>query len=1076
MKKHLKIAIAALTMICVSVAAAAQQKISGTVKDAQGPVIGVSVLVEGTSNGTVTDLDGNYSLSVPAGSTIVVSCIGYAEQSVKVTDGQSVYDFVMTEDNEYLDDVVVIGYQTVKRRDLTGSVASVTGKDIATVPVANVAQAMQGKLAGVQVTSQDGRPGATMSIRVRGGGSITQSNEPLYIVDGVIVSNIDDIPADNIESIDILKDAASTAIYGARGANGVVLVTTKGGKEEKVTVRYGMYYQVKENPRTLDVLDAEDYVLWNWSYATAYGESYGDNVAKYFGLGSKYGNNLSKYAGLKSHNYINDIMKSASTWNHDLSLSGGSDQTKYFASVNYLNDDGIRINSGFSRFNANFKLNQKIGKRLEFNADVRYSQMEIVGTQYGLATSAYTFRPVDTPYGDDDPTLFGNCASSTDMAYSPIATINNYDNVTDRYRLRGTAGLTWNAFEGFVAKSEITMNRNWSETDYWNNGQNPSDTAYKLAKLTKGDGQGMRWSTTVNYQVPFANTDHSLNVLAGYEVISSESNSTVIQGAGYPAEFTKEDAFGMINMTDSSLGKDYNTNTIGTPSHTVSYFGRVNYSYKGRYMLTATFRADGSSKFAPNNHWGYFPAAAAAWRISDEPWMNVTKNWMDDLKLRVSYGTSGSDGIDSSLWKETWTTKDVTIDGVLYTSYTPGEMLSNPDLKWETTISRNVGVDFSFWKSRLRGSIEAYCNTTKDILMKVPCDASSGYTYQFQNVGQTSNKGFEIAVSGAIVQRKDWGITASLTYSYNHNNVDAINNNATSDTHTGWGSTMRVPYYDYVIREGEPVGLVQGFKSLGYYTLDDFDYTGGKYVLKQGIADLGNIVNYPDGMKAYVPDGQVAFPGAAKFEDTDGNGVVDINDTQIIGKMMPQHTGGFTLGANWKGFDLSASFTYQIGGMVYNANAMHSMMGNKDNQLGENRLSYVKDCWKAYNTNSAGDLYLVTDPAELAALNTGAKYALPYSEYGICTSDFIEDASYLRLNTLTIGYTIPRKVLDAIKIQNARIYATAGNLFCMSGYSGLDPDVNTNTNAGGDGFPTLFYDYQSYPKSRSYTFGINITF
>lgn len=1080
MKSHLIRTLLAAALLAVSSVAFAQQKVSGVVKDAKGvPVIGAGVVVEGTQTGTVTDIDGAWSLSVPANAKLVASCVGYTDASATVVSGQNVYNFVLEESATFLDDVVVIGYQTVKRRDLTGSVASVTGNDIAKVPVATVAQALQGKLSGVSVMAQDGRPGGSATIRVRGGGSISQSNDPLFIVDGVQVSAIDDIPADNIESIDVLKDAASTAIYGARGANGVILITTKSGKEGKANVRYGMYYQYKENPKTLPVMDGYDYVLWNWAYATAYGDSYGDGVAQYFGLGPDYGNNLEKYRGVASHNYINDVMKAANTWNHDLSVSGGTADTKYFVSVNYLNDDGIRMNSGFKRFGANAKLSQKITKTLQMDLDLRYTEMETTGTRFDWATSSYSYRPIDNPLGDGNPTHFGNGSSSVEDMYNPVEVLNNFDDISTRSRLRANVGLTWNPLKGLVAKSELGVNRNWSERKTWDNGH-PSGKGYKSATLTKGNGDGLRWTTTLSYTVPFANDDHSATILLGNEVLTSNSASTSITGNYYPEAFTMDQAFGMINMTGTNTSgakEDTFSHTISIPTHTLSYFGRANYSYKGRYLISASLRADGSSKFGPNNHWGYFPAASAAWRISDEEFMAPTKTWLDDLKLRLSYGTSGSDNIDASLWKETWKTSIITIDGVKYTSYVPGDMLSNPDLKWETTISRNAGLDFSFLKSRIRGSVDLYWNTTRDILMKIPCDPSSGYTYQFQNVGRTSNKGVEVSLAGEIISSRDFSLSANVAYSYNKNMIESLPAGINADSHTGWGSTMRKPQYDYIIREGMPLGIVSGYVSEGFYTLDDFNFVDGKYVLKEGVPDFkGSVVNYPAGVQKLVPSGQTAFPGAAKFKDVNENGVIDDDDVDIIGEMIPRHTGGFNIFGNYKGFDFSLGFTYALGGKVYNANAMHSMMGNKDNQLGENRLAYVNDCWKAYDVKSDGSLYLVTDPSELAALNANAKHALPYSEYGITTSEFIENGSYLRLHTLTLGYTLPKKWMEKVKVQNLRVYATIGNLFCLNSYSGIDPDVNVNLDAGGDGFPTPYYDYNSYPKARSFTFGLNLSF
>ena len=1077
--KNMRAALLFCLVAVISLSVSAQNvTVTGTVTDKTGEtVIGASVVQkENTSNGTITDIDGKFSLSVPANSTLVFSYVGMTSQEIPLK-GKTKVDIVMEDDAQALEEVVVIGYGTVKRRDLTGAVASVTGEKLAANPVANVAQALQGMLPGVSVTSQDGRPGASMSIRVRGGGSITQSNDPLFIVDGVQVSSIDDIPADNIESIDVLKDAASTAIYGARGANGVILVSTKGGKEGKVSVKYNMYYQIKEKAETLDVMDAYDYVLWTWSYATAYGSSYGDGVAKYFGLGPDYGNHLNEYKNVSSHNYVNDIMRSAGTWNHDLSLSGGNDKTKYYASVNYTDEEGARINSGFSRWSANFKLTQKINKSLTFDADLRYNEMKFTGTKYDMATSAFHYRPIDNPLGDVEHTAgLGQGAPNVELNMNPTDVINNYENINKIQRLRAKGGLTWSPLAGLTAKSELSLSRNWQETKNWDGGL---EAGYSTAKLTNKNGYGLRWATTLNYEVQGLGDDNKLSFLVGNEVLASKTNSNYIYGSGYPSGFSMDEAFGMISMTDSSLGKDEFNATVGTPNHTQSWFGRGNYSYKGRYLLTATFRADGSSKFAPNNHWGYFPAAAAAWRISDEPFMESASEWLDNLKLRLSYGTSGSDNIDSSLWKETWTTKQITVDGQTITTYVPGSMQGNPDLKWETTISRNAGIDFGFFNSRIRGSLDVYWNTTKNILMKIPVDASAGYSYQFQNVGKTSNKGVELALGADLIRTKDFNLTMNLTYNFNKNNIDDLNENALADTHTGWASSMIRPSYDYIIRKGQPVGLIQGYQSEGFYTVDDFDYANGTYTLKSGVKDTKGMINYASELlKSYsghLPEGQTAFPGMLKFKDVDGNGVADADDKTIIGKTLPQHTGGFNFSGNYKNLDFSLGFTYQIGGDVYNANAMHSMMGNKDNNLGANRLAIVKDCWKAYDVDANGNLAVVTDPDALRTLNKNAKYALNFSEYGIVSSEFIEDASYLRLQTLTVGYTLPKNLTKKAGIERVRLYFTGTNLFCLNGYSGLDPDVNTDTD-GVDGFPTPSYDYNAYPKTRGYTFGINVSF
>ena len=1083
MKYVLKRASMALLMPMVCLAVSAQQTVKGTVKDASGePMIGVTVAA-GKGAGAVTDLNGNFTLTnVSPQTTLSISYVGYKPQSIKV-GSQSNISVTLEEDNTTLEDVVVIGYGTMKRKDLTGAVASVSGDKLAANPVANVAQALQGQLPGVSVSSQDGRPGATMSIRVRGGGSITQSNDPLFIVDGVQVSDISDIPADNIESIDVLKDGASTAIYGARGANGVILVTTKGSKGDgKTRVKYNMYYQIKKNPKVLDVMNAYDYVLHTWSYATAYANNEEDGIAEYFGLGSKYGNHLNEYKSMGVHNYVDDVMKTAGSWNHDLSLSGGNQNTKYYATVSYLKDDGIRIKSGFQRWSGNFKISQKITKNLTFDADLRYGEMKFEGTNFDYASgnSVYGYRPIDNPLGKDKSSLLSMGSNSVEEAYNPTAIIDNYTNITKRQRVRGMGSLTWNVLQGLTAKSELSLGRNWTETRYWDAGQ--STNPYNQAQLTKGDGYNVRWATTLNYEVQGLGEDHSLSLLAGNEVLASKSNSSRMTGAGFPSEFDMDRAFGLIqmyNMKDDYYDQTKKVsdfyNTQGDPKHTLSWFGRVNYDYLGRYLLTATFRADGSSNFAPNNHWGYFPSAAIGWRLSDEPFMASTRNWLDNLKLRLSYGTSGNDDIDASLWKEYWV-PEVTWNGDKRTvTFKPGDILANPDLKWETTTSRNLGIDYSFWNGKLRGSIEAYWNSTKDILMKVPVAETTGHSYQYQNVGETSNKGLELAIFYEIIRSKDFNLSVNATYNYNKNNVEKVVDGVNADTHTNWGSSMKRPYNDYIIREDEPVGTIFGYKAAGFYTVDDFNVQDGVWTLKPGVPDIQGVVNYSGGQYFNRPEGQIAFPGVMKFEDTNGDGTVTEDDATVIGHTMAQHTGGLNLNANYKGFDASVGFTYQIGGDVYNANAMHSMMGNKNTSYGWNRLALIDDCFRIFDVDGNGDLKPVTDPSALAALNSGAKHALPYCEYGMVSSEFIEDASYLRLNTLTVGYTLPKTLTKKVGISNLRLYFTGGNLFCLSGYDGIDPDVNTRP-GGQDGFPVPNYDWNSYPRARTYTFGLNVSF
>lgn len=1079
----------ALFLCLICFAAHAQKTVTGIVKDATGePLIGVSVQI-GKGVGAVTDMDGKFTLhDVQPSSSIQVSYIGYKSQTVKVGNNSSL-NIILQEDNANLDEVVVIGYGTVKKRDLTGSVSSVDNKALTQNPVANVAEALQGRLAGVQVVSQDGRPGAKVSIKVRGGGSISQSNEPLYVVDGFPVSDINDIPADQIVSVDVLKDASSTAIYGARGGNGVILVTTKAAEQGKVSVSYNGYYQAKWAAKKLGVLNAQDYVGLTWAYATAGGWS-PDDIAKYFGLGSKYGNHYDEYANVSSHDYTDDMLQTASGWNHNVNISGGNDKTKFTFSTNYDKDEGIKINSGYERFAMDFKLRQELAKKLFFDMDVRYSDMNVKGrdatvsSRGSLFSAAFEYRPIDTPLGTDQYTLFGMGAGNIDPNQNPVAITKTLYDLTQKNRLRGNFALSWEPIKGLTLRSEYGMGRSWGQEKYYDDGSIVSSftftKGYKYAKLNKSTGKNWRWLNTINYDVQGLGEDHSLNVMLGNEELYSSSESTALYGAGYPMgdQWTMDRVFGLMNMGDATSYPSENqyTNTYDVPETTISYFGRVNYSYLGRYLLTASLRADGSSKFGPNHHWGYFPAAAVAWRISDEPFMAAaTKSWLDNLKLRVSFGTAGNDNINSSLWRETYVASTGVWDEKTTQFFKPSGLKENPDLKWETNISRNIGLDFGFF-NRINGTLDFYWNTTKDLLMRQEIDSSTGYSYQYSNIGQTSNKGAELAINAAIVRSKDFNLNLNATYNLNYNNVDKLQDHSDIQYGSGWGSSALMPGNDYLLSEDQPVGLIRGYTSDGFYTVNDFTYADGVYTLKSGIPDLSSstYTAYPKPSELKTPKGQNAFPGAIKLKDLNDDGIVDSKDVSVIGKIQPHHTGGFGFSGNYKGFDFSANFTYQIGGKVYNASAMNEYTGGKEPGIGKNRRDFISDCYRLYDVQN-GELVAVTDPDALNALNANATRPLPFYESNIVLSEFIESASFLRLSNLTIGYTLPQNWTKAAFIQSARIYVTGGNLFCLTGYSGLDPEVNVNQDSNGN-YPTLGMDYGAYARARTFTVGLNIKF
>jgi len=1087
LKSKRLIFVSALMLLCS--VAFAQHTVSGVVRDGNNnPIPGVTVSVPGQSGSwAVTDLDGRYTITVPSSQSVLsFSSMGFKTQDIVASS--STINVVMADDVSLLDESVVIGYGTVKRKDLTGAVASVKGEKLSEVPVANVSEALQGKLPGVNVVSQDGRPNASVSIRVRGGGSITQSNDPLFVVDGFPVSSINDIPASEIESIDVLKDASSTAIYGARGANGVILITTKRPQAGKLKVSYDTYMQVKKVAKTVSTLDAQDYLYYNWAYATSRGEANGDAFAKYFGLGSSYGNHLSDYAGVSTHDYTDDVLRTAYSHSHNISINGGGEKTRVRFDIGYVNDQGIKILSDYRKFNTNLKLQQEITRNLRLDLDLRYDESRTNGNEGvtngkgSIVSAAYKYRPIDNPLGgvsfSDVASGFSFGVENIDDLHDPKKMIENIvDRSWSRY-LRGSAALNWEIIQGLTARSEVSLTRSSGKSTYYTGSYNTN----KTATLTRSTGKGLRWVNTLTYDFDVADIHH-FNLMVGQEILESQSEYSTLRGNGYPDSFDYDTTIGLIHTATTSYTS---SNVIGVPNHTLSFFGRANYSLLDRYLFTLTMRADGSSKFAPGHRWGYFPAGAFAWRISDEPFMAGTKDWLSLLKLRLSYGLSGSDNISSNLWRETWSTTSasdnkILINGERTAFYRPDGMLANDDLKWETTVSRNIGIDYGIWDGRLNGSLELYWNTTKDLLMAVPVDNTTGYSYQFQNFGQTSNKGIELSVNYDIIRNKDFYLNVGAIYNYNRNNLDKMENADQYEYSSYWASSATIPVNDWTFEVGRPIGLIRGFKSIGWYTVDDFNYVGGQYVLKDGVPDTQSGIYATYKHPFDIPSGQTAFPGAPKYEDTNGDGQVTLEDATVIAEVLPKHTGSFNFTARFRNWDFAANFNWVLGGKIYNVDYLTNASGNEFNGIGLQRQSWVKDSYMVYDINSSGDIYAVTDPTALKALNANAKYPLHFHQAGICCTEGIEDGSYLRLQNITVGYNFTN-LIHRSWLSNLRVYFTASNLFCLTKYSGLDPEVNSfQTGRAGflssvKIFPTPNMDFGAYPRARTFTFGANITF
>jgi TonB-linked SusC/RagA family outer membrane protein len=1062
------------------------------------PLVGASVLVQGTTTGVTTDIGGNYVLNnLSAQSVLNFTLLGY--QNVLVTVGaQTTINAVLEEEATQMDEVVVIGYGTVKRRDITGAVSSVSGNDLAAVPVSDVAQALQGKMAGVSISAVDGRPGANVTVRVRGGGSITQSNDPLFIVDGFPVSNMSDVPASQIETIDVLKDASSTAIYGARGANGVVIITTKSPKSEKLSISYNGYVQLKTPTGNIDVLDPYEFALINWEYASLNGQSnqyqqvmaIGAHTSVTDGAGNVYNNpgGINSYKTAKSYNWMKEMTENAFSQSHNVNLSGGSAKSKYSVDYTYVNNPGIRLNSGFTRSNVIAKLSQSLLKNLNLDLTARYVTAGVEGNLGGgRLTDMMKFTPMNPLGAADELTnngLLGVTSGNMQWRKNPVAVIEDTYELRTRNNLRANGSLAWEIIGGLTARTEFSLGTNWTDNRTWS-GPDAKDTRRSGrggdASIQRSFGTNYTWTNTINWQVQSLSQAHSLNLLAGQELTGSDGNSITVRGYDYPISFDYNRAFAMMNQYTTSSTTNPSESGMDDPGRMASFFGRVMYTFKDRYTLNATFRADGSSNFAPSNRWGYFPSAAVAWRISEESFMKNFHN-LDNLKLRVSYGTAGNDRITASLWDFLWSSKSdgYPLGGSQRSIYNPASgLMTNPNLKWETTVTRNLGLDWSFYRGRVFGTVEVYKNTTKDLLVRNSLPGYTGYSEIMDNVGQTSNKGIEISVGGDIVRKQDFRLSANFNISFNKTNVDALSSSMSYKNYSsGIGTSSAVPSNDYVFMVGQPVGLIRGFVSDGFYTTADFNhaFVDGKdvYTLKDGVPNSLPVL-------AAIPDMKEVHPGMMKLKKIktgdDANNKTVINeadDCVIIGDTNPIHIGGFNLNLVWKRFDAMANFTWSYGNDVYNYTPSVLQTGGKDwyrNFAGASAGRY-----KIFELSAdGGTLTRVTDPAKLDAMNVNATTYYPFHEFRVLTSEFVEDGSFLRLNNLTLGYTLSEKVAKKIYLSRLRVYVTGSNLFTITNYTGLDPEVNSGYNRNSS-YPVTGMDYGTYPPARTYTLGLNLTF
>jgi len=1041
--------------------AMAQVLVKGTVIDKTGEsVIGASIQVKGTTQGTITDIDGKFSLGVPdKKSVIVISFIGYATKELQV-DPSKPMSIVLEEDTKVLDEVVVVGYQKVRKKDLTGSVAKADMNELLNTPVGSFDQTLGGRIAGVNVSSGEGTPGGTMNIVIRGNNSLTQDNSPLYVIDGFPVEDAaiaSTINPSDIESLDILKDASATAIYGARGANGVVIITTKKGKVGKAQITYDGSVTMQHVTRTIPMMDAYEFVkLQAETYPASIANSTGGYLMEYQGKQWT----LEDYRDIFQYDWQDEILRTALQHNHNIRITGGTEGVRYNASVSYYNQDGILLNSGYERFQARANTVVKRDK-LDISLTTNYSRSIQTGstpseTSYSgmnnLFYSVWGYRPVTYPNKSMESLLNDvmdeAIDSSNDYRFNPIRSLKEEYRKYYINNLQMNGYVSYEFIKGLKLKVSGGYTYDARKNDQFNNSNTryggPTSTDKVNAQIIRNERLTWLNENTLTYQTNIKKK-HFFNSLIGITFQNSDYEYYSLKSTHIPNE-----SLGMAGMADGTLSS---SSSLKSSWAMMSYLARLNYNYKSKYYATASFRADGSSKFSKKHRYGYFPSGSLAWNFMEEEFMAPIKKVVGAGKLRVSWGLTGNNRIGEydyyallQMLKEKQ--GDYISNGSIPSGVYPFDndmssvgmvpvSLPNEDLKWETTEQWNVGLDLSFFDERLNFTADVYRKTTRDLLLEASLPLVSGYYSATKNIGKVRNDGLELSLSTVNIKTKDFTWTSDFNIAFNKNEVLELAENQLSLTTAAKFDQNYNSQPSYIAKVGLPMGMMYGYLYEGTYKYDDFIKSGNSYTLKDNVPYFSSEAN--------------TQPGMPKYKDINGDGVIDSNDRTIIGRGLPIHTGGFTNSFAYKGFDLSIFFQWSYGNDIMNANRLffENAGGKKD----LNQFASYANRWTPDNPDS--DIPAATKSAS----------------NNVISSRIIEDGSYLRLKTVTLGYTFPKTLIAKAKLSNARVYLAAQNLWTWTSYSGYDPEVSIRNSALTPGL-----DFSSYPRAFTLSFGVNLGF
>ncbi|EFC76824.1 MAG: TonB-dependent receptor [Prevotella buccae] len=1024
--------LAALLCLCCFVGAFAQKTVSGNVKDAAGePMIGVSVIVDGTSIGGVTDLDGNFTIpNVPDNATLKVSYVGYREQKISVA-GKSSLNITMKEDNQNLDELVVIGYAVQKKRDLTGSVSSIKAGDLKDVAAPNAMQAMQAKVPGMNLTQASGETGGKLNINLRGARSLLASNDPLILVDGVEYGSTLDLNPSDIESMDILKDASSTAIYGTRGANGVIIITTKRGKAGKTNVSLNVYNS------------------WNSATATPHA-FYGDREVRFMQDKAEYPLNYKDYvqtgtwgtqtvtpetvlAGYalednttaqsiyedKSYTDWSDlIIRNSTSQNYEVGVNGGNDKTNFAVSLGLMKDRGLMKRDQMTRYNGKANIDHKISNYVKVGTSLLFTYKDWNRRNTGVYTQMLKMTSITHPYlypGTDkesinyqpNPWYEPHCSPMLDEV--PGAFQHNVEST----RFFGNVYGELYPVKGMVFRSQFAVDRSDARDgmyqDYLSQGRYQAGQT-SIIDLNKYHSTSFTWDNTLNYTTDFGGSKHNATFLLGHEMTQLVEEGTDIYGDAGKNHYYKSSFYDVSKINSPKLTPTYRKKSM------VSFFGRVNYSYADKYLLTASLRADGASVLAKGHKWGYFPSVAAGWRIIEEDFMKGTASWLSNLKLRASWGISGNSDIEAyqTLAQLSPTTYYYYADGSSIPGKIPSSM-ANEDLTWEKTSSFDLGLDYGFLNGRINGTVDLYWSNTYDLLFYKTAPASSVFTSVISNVGKTKGFGVEVALNADIIRAKDFNWNANLSYTHFSDEVKELTE-----------GVKRYPRDNTALIVGEPVHVFYDYKADNTWKIGEYKTYLENWKARHNGQEPSYAANYGD-------------PGTPKIVDVNDDGTIDAED-RVIYKRDPDHIFGLTNTFSYKNFSLSVQMYARLGGYI-------------QYQL-SNNMNFETANW--------------ADVDYWTPTNQGAKFPNPgltsaqqkwYTQYRSALQ--YEKADYFKVKDITLSYNLPKSLIKKAYISNCRVYGSLKNFFTISGIDNYDPE------RGGA---------VTFPLQKQVVLGINVEF